>query len=236
MDDPHAPAADLRDAYADLAFSNRWLGGTDVAVAACADLVRRAARDGADPVVVLDVGAGGGDVALALARWTRRAHVRAVVVALDASPVATAHARAAARDDDRVRVVRGDLRRLPFAEGAVHVVHAGQVLHHVPRAEQADVLRTLCAVARTGVAVTDLEASPLAFHLVRAFATLTGRQRFYRHDAPVSVARAFTLEEARELARRSGIASLRVERRPFWRLSLVAGPPAAPRGRPLSGR
>src|SRR5690606_22810340 len=79
MDDPHADPRMLERTYERFALVNavvsRWrtVYRRDV---------RPRARKG--PVRILDVGAGGGDVSRAIARWSRRDGLTVDVVALDA--------------------------------------------------------------------------------------------------------------------------------------------------------
>ena len=102
--------------------------------AARARLVPPAARPGA---VLLDVACGGGLLAPHLEPGYRH-------VGVDLSPTATrvagAHGLAA--------VVRGDVNRLPFADGTVDVVVAGEILEHVP--DLARVVAECCRVLRPG--------------------------------------------------------------------------------------
>jgi hypothetical protein len=51
----------------------------------------------------------------------------------------------------------------------------------------------------------------------------TTRNRLTRHDAPLSVRRAYDAREALALAREAGWRSPRVEREPFFRMTLVDG-------------
>ena len=226
MDSPAVSWEDFRDAVEDLALSNRLLGGIAPILAACGDLARVAAQDGRRPVTFLDVGCGGGDVALALARWARSARLDARVLAVDVSPHAVRHARDTCRDEPWVSVVQADAFALPFPEGLVDVVHAGQVLHHVERADQPAFVRRLAELATTGMVISDLRRTRFAFHGVTLFGKLTGRRRLFLNDGPLSVARAFTMAEARELARASGVEGIRVERHAFSRLTWVRGPVA----------
>lgn len=87
---------------------------------------------------VLELGCGGGSFLRAL----RQHRPDLAVVGLDISARALMHAR----DRGATRVVRGDVERLPFADGSVDAVVFFDVLEHVPHpdallAEAARVLR-----------------------------------------------------------------------------------------------
>ena len=99
-----------------------------------AALVPRAQRPGA---VLLDLGCGAGLLAPHVAGRGHR-HV-GVDLSMPALAQAGAHGVAA---------VRGDLLRLPFADGVADVVVAGEVLEHV--ADAAAAVREACRVLRPG--------------------------------------------------------------------------------------
>jgi SAM-dependent methyltransferase len=226
MDSPHLPDADLERALADIAVSNRWLGGVTASIEGVADLLRIAALDGHDPVTVLDVGAGGADVALSIIRWARRNALAVRVLAVDIGGTATRVATEAGMNEPWLEVTQADAFRLPFPAGSRQVVHASMFLHHIPRPDQAGMLERLAGLATVGTVVTDLLRTRWAHVGVSAFGALTRRGHVFRNDAPLSVARGFTLPEARELAERSGVRPVRVRRHPFSRLSWTFGPVA----------
>jgi hypothetical protein len=65
--------------------------------------------------------------------------------------------------------------------------------------------------------VSDLRRSRLAYAGVWLGTHLVCRSPFTRHDGPVSVRRAYTLDELRALSRRAGCVNMRWVRRPFFR-------------------
>ena len=102
---------------------------------------------------VLDVGCGPGSITLDLAQ--RVAPGEVVGIDASASVIASARAAAEAAGDSRTRFETADATRLPFDADAFDVVHAHQVLQHVP--DPVGVLRELRRVTRPGglVAVRD---------------------------------------------------------------------------------
>ena len=168
LDDPRLPEADAIRALHDIALSNRRLGAHRAILSQIGDLIRVAAREGRGPVTLLDVGAGAGDVALALTRWARARGLVLRVLAMDASSASCEFAARAVGAEPWIEVVRGDAFRPPVADGSVDIVHAGLLLHHVPRPEQAAFLRRFASLARVGLVVSDLRRSRSSFAAVSA--------------------------------------------------------------------
>ncbi|HEV2741223.1 MAG TPA: methyltransferase domain-containing protein [Candidatus Elarobacter sp.] len=211
MDEPVADSDELEANLRDIAFANARLGGT-------APVVRALRRLGARRV--LDVGSGLGDVPLALVRDGARRGVQLQVTCLDHSEQMLALARRATGADPALRFVRADGGALPFADGAFDVVTCTLALHHFDPDGARALLRELRRVARLSPVVCDLRRSPVAFAATWLWSR-TSRNRLTRHDAPLSVRRAYTPNEALALAREAGWRAPRVRREPFFRMTLT---------------
>ncbi len=220
MDRRSPDPALLAESLGDLAWYNRYLGGTATVIHQLGRLLDGAPRR----VRVLDVGAGGGDILLALARWgARRGGDLEEGVAYDAGAetIRYAAARLAGWEGrGRLRVVRGDARALPFGDGRFDVAISSTFLHHLGPDDAVTALREMARVSVLGIVVSDLRRGAIAYLAARALAhTLWRRHRYSRHDGPASVRAAYTVAEARELAERAGLAPV-VEAQPGFRWAL----------------
>lgn len=180
---------------------------------------------------LLDVGAGGGDVALYLLRRLRELGWRPRLCLADRHPLTLRTARSrlgstlsGEEDLRRIRFVRLDAERLPFARDAFDFALSSTVLHHLDREPATRFLAEMDRVATAGWAVSDLRRSRLGYAAVRLLAwTIWRRRRLPRTDGPLSVLRSFTAAEARDLLRRAELTGARVERRPPFRLLVTGG-------------
>jgi ubiquinone/menaquinone biosynthesis C-methylase UbiE len=211
MDEPVDDVDELAGNLRDVAFANARLGGT-------APVVRALRRIGAR--TVLDVGSGAGDVPLAIVRDGERRGVQLRVTCLDVSEQMLAIARRATGAHPALAFVRGYGSSLAFADGAFDAVTCTLALHHFEPAAARALLREMRRVARIAPVVCDLRRSAVAF--VGAWLwSRTSRNRLTRHDAPLSVRRAYTPREALALAREAGWKTPRVRREPFYRMTLT---------------
>jgi SAM-dependent methyltransferase len=207
LDAPGHDAAALDGNLRDLRRVNYWLGGVRLSRRALARLT--ADLPAGAPLAVVDVAAGGADVPQALARWAARCGLRPRVLATDQSPAILR--RAAADPRPALALVAADARALPLADASVDVAICSLALHHFPPADAVRLLREMARVARRGVVVNDLVRDWFgyggAWLLSRALTT----NPLTRHDAPLSVRRAYTVPEMRALAARAGLVDLVVE-------------------------
>lgn len=129
---------------------------------------------------------------------------------------------AGADRDGTVKLMQADARQLPFADEQFDVVSLFLALHHFDPTEAAQVLREMWRVASVGIVVTDLSRSVPAYLGVWLLTRTMARNRLTKHDGPLSVLRAYTVAEVRELARQAGLPVALVRRHGPARLSLVA--------------
>jgi SAM-dependent methyltransferase len=132
-------------------------------------------------------------------------------------------ARRRAGDENRLTFVQGEGERLPFGDGGFDVAICTLALHHFEPAPARALLGELRRVARVTPVVGDLRRSRLAWAATWLYAHAVSRNRITRHDAPLSVRRAYTPGEALALARDAGWRAPRAERERFFRMTLIDG-------------
>jgi len=226
LDDPAALRGNLRD----LAWINRRLGGTRASRRAIDELLAR--RSG--PHTLLDVGTGAADIPMALIAGSATTGRPLRVTALDSREEVLGAAR---EIDDRVgttdglELVLGDGRSLPWPDRAFDVVHASLVLHHLEPADAIAFLAEAARVTRHGVVVNDLVRARHHWLGAHALLAVTTRNRYTRHDGPLSVRRAYTRVELRALLAAGGLRPVaEVEAFAGHRVAIAAVPlPAGPR-------
>src|SRR5216683_2283872 len=120
MLDRPTPAAERAASLADVERLNARFGGDALTLRWVARAL--AGLPGGRPVRVLDVGAGGGALAVRLVEWGRRSRRAIRVLALDRDPDSARLARAAAAAYPEIAVVCGDASALPVRRGGVDLV------------------------------------------------------------------------------------------------------------------
>lgn len=227
LDGP-APASEVARCLADVARLNR-MGGRGLTLSRARRLLATLPPD--RPAVVLDVGTGGADLPRALVRWARRAGRPLRVLALDRDRRMLAFARGAVAGHSEVALLEGDALALPLPDRSVDVAMSALVLHHLEPPAAALHLAELARVARHGVIVNDLARSRLGYALVWLATRVLARSRMAWHDGPLSVRRAYTLAEVRDLFTRAGLGGVHVRHHPT-RARLLAWRDGAAAGRP----
>jgi ubiquinone/menaquinone biosynthesis C-methylase UbiE len=203
MDDLSRPDSEFDQAYRELEVVNRRLGG----IRAIERFLPPAKV--APNLLMLDVAAGGCDVGEALLQ--KRV---ARIVSLDINDKGFKYAR-------KSWLLVGDAMDLPFADNTFDIVMASLFFHHLTDDACVRVLRNMWRVSKQLVIVNDLHRHPVAYFAIQALAARYSKSVMFRHDAPVSVLRAFRPAELRQFAEKAGVPA-RVHRSFPFRLVLVA--------------
>jgi len=210
LDQGRWPLPMLRANLREMALADRLLGGRR------ATLARVTSRIDALPAKhrprVLDVATGNAALPRSLYGWSIRHHRPLQLFAGDINADVLLVARVELGKAP-IRLVRHDALRMPFADESFDIVTCTQALHHFGSQAAVDLLAELARVARSAVVVNDLRRSYAAYWLARLLARGPA-SRLGRHDGPLSVLRAYTPDEARELARRAAL-DAKVRQAPF---------------------
>jgi SAM-dependent methyltransferase len=212
MDQPGLEEPLHRVALAGLGRINRFSGSGRIIWNAVERLV---ATNGSRAWRLLDLGSGGGDVAIDVARRAARAGARVTVDGFDMSPFAVryATARATERQVENVQFFRRDVLNEPLPEG-YDVVMCSLFLHHFPEDVASALLARMAGAAERLVLVNDLCRSALGYWLAWLGCRFLTRSPIVRVDGPLSVQSAFSMKEIQEVARQGGLAGAVVE--PRW--------------------
>lgn len=200
-----------------LELTNRRFGGAGIVLRA----LERWRRDwpSGSPVRLLDVGTGAADIPRAILAWARSVGADVSVTAIDSAPDVAAAASERARGVRGLSIERASLADLAASGRRFDYVTASLFLHHVPPERTAEALASLDRLATRGVVVSDLKRSWLALAGVGLLAYAAGNA-VVRHDGPLSVRRAFTVDELRGLASACGLAYLAARSEGPFRVSL----------------
>jgi len=114
---------------------------------------------------------------------------------------------------------------LPFRARTFDVVVCSTMLHHLDWQQGITLLHNMAMMARYGVVVNDLVRSRLYYYAARLVLAVIPCNQVTRHDGPLSVLRAYSVGEVREMARLAGCTRVRVSTALGYRFMLAYGPP-----------
>jgi len=196
--------------HTDIARANALFGGTRAVVSRVKALAHTLP---ASPLVV-DVGAGTGDILDAVCHALRETGRRPRPVAVD---VAVALAPAVRQRGSWF--ICGSIFDIPLPTASADLVIAAQIVHHFPPDALHSVIGELNRVARHAVLISDLRRSWIAAAGLWLTSFPLGFHPVSRHDGVVSVLRGFAPDELRSAVRQATGAAADVCSHLGWRVT-----------------
>jgi len=149
---------------------------------------------------LLDVGAGGCDIAIRTAREARQRGLKLNITALDNDKRTLPIAYQAVTDYPEIRIIEGnalDLDRL----GSFDFVFSNHLMHHLAWDDIKMFLDSIIARTRLAFVMNDLKRSNWAYLGFSIFSGLLTRGSYHFYDGRLSIRRGFLPEELRSFIR-----------------------------------
>ncbi len=202
MDDLSLSGDELQRNLEELETINTWLGGYKVVLDALEKLL-----DGysGPPLRLADIGSGGGDTLRHIAKWARRKNIPMELTGIDANDFMVQYARQRCGGFPEITFVQHDVFSEQFSHERYDIVVCSLFCHHFTDAQLVQMFRQLHRQAGIAVIINDLHRHWLAYHSIKWVTRLFSGSRLVKHDAPLSVWRAFRREELEALVRQAGI-------------------------------
>ena len=203
MDDLTLANDALRQNLDELETINTWLGGYQPVLNALQRL--KSQFPAGRPLRLADLGSGGGDTLRHVARWASKNGVAAELTGIDANAFMLEYASAKSREYPEISYRQFDIFSPEFQAQPFDVLTCSLFCHHFTDEELVTLLRQWQQQAGVAVVINDLHRHWLAYHSIKWLTRLLGGSYLVRHDAPLSVARAFRRKDWVALLARAGI-------------------------------
>lgn len=168
---------------------------------------------------ILDVGAGSGDVNRKLLRWADERGIQLSITLVDMTAEACDEARALFKGENRVTVLQADVCDLPDA--SADIVTGSQFVHHFDGEKLVEIVSHMLRASRYGVVINDIHRHTVSYTAVWITTRIISRNRYIRHDGPLSVAKGFKGSDWKELQTRLNHQSMTYNWKPLFRYAVI---------------
>ncbi|MBC8099294.1 MAG: methyltransferase domain-containing protein [Armatimonadetes bacterium] len=179
-------------------------------------------QQAAQPLHIVDLGTGSGNLPTHLMRWAQQQHIQLQLYPFDLASRNLVIAQEQRSANPAIHLIQGDVLALPFAANSIDYYISSLFLHHFSPEVLIQVLRDSYRLARRGIIMNDLVRGYLPLAAFRLIQPVFARHFLTRHDGLLSIKRAYTAAELRDLARAAGIDHAQVYSHFPWRMTLVA--------------
>ncbi len=201
MDDLNCTGEVVNQTLRELEFINRWLGGNKVTINGIKELI----KDLNNPINIVDLGCGGGDLLKEVAHWGRWKKVRITLTGIDANPNIIAFAEANTKGYEEINFKTLNVQTEVFNYVDYDIAVATLFTHHFNNQELVNLLRILTRQTKIGVVINDLHRHGLAYYSIKILTQLFSKSAMVKYDAPVSVLRGFSRQDLESILKEAGI-------------------------------
>jgi SAM-dependent methyltransferase len=166
------------------------------------------------PLTLLDIGCGYGDLLRAVRRWARKRRRSMKLIGIDLSPQVIEIARGATNGSDDIAYHASDIFHLKPAV-PIDFATTSLVTHHLSDEMIVRFLRWMETHARRGWVIYDLQRSMVPFYFIALAGVLLRLHPVVTYDGRISVARSLTRREWELAIAQAGIPSNAIDLRWF---------------------
>ena len=215
LDAPDIPAPHLERNLLELHRINYWLGGYAVSLSGLKKVLQPK-----KPAVVVDIGSGGGDTAMAIRKWSLRNNYNVQIKGIDINPHCVSYSSRRSDGLPGIEFICDDYRAVSRHVPEVDVLHASLFCHHLNDTEIVDLLQ-FAKTNKINLVINELCRHPLAYYSIRVLTKVLSRSYLVKNDAPLSVLRGFTRAEWKDLLSTAGIEKYSITSRWAFRHEII---------------
>jgi 2-polyprenyl-3-methyl-5-hydroxy-6-metoxy-1,4-benzoquinol methylase len=206
MDRDDIPFADMARTLRELNIINTRLGGHAITRTGVKKLVAESHYSIAEPLIICEIGCGGGDNLAAVFRYCQSASIPVQMIGIDINA-------------ECIEFARQQYPQLPCewvcsdyalvgkhlsSHWPPHITFSSLFCHHFTDEQLVKMLQWLRKNTRTGFFINDLHRHWLAYYLIKYITKFFSKSYLVRNDAPISVSRGFRKVEWETLFRKAG--------------------------------
>ncbi|MGM0546994.1 MAG: class I SAM-dependent methyltransferase [Bacteroidota bacterium] len=195
MDDSNCDLEELHNTYRQFDRVNQWISGWR-------KIYTHHIRPKIQlniPYSLLDVGFGGGDIPIKLARWAQADGIDLRITAIDPDPRAIAFVEST-NYPPNIQFLQCQLSALDPTDEQFDFVVSNHLIHHLTKKELLETLDQAQQLSRLAVIFNDLQRSDLAHLLFNIFSRPIFRSSFITEDGLTSIKRSYTPAELETIA------------------------------------
>jgi SAM-dependent methyltransferase len=216
MDDPAAPAKDVKQALRELETINQWLGGYNVILDALSKVPAQKKT-----LTIMDIGCGGGDVLRAIAAWAKQRKLDVKLVGVDWNPLMTSYAEQQSKAYPNISFRTMSVWDDNLLWEQADITMNSLFCHHFDDTELVKLMERMYILSNRAVIINDIHRHWFAYHSIKWITSVFSRTYLVKYDAPLSVARSLKRDEWHTVLGKAGIKKYAINWKWAWRWQII---------------
>jgi ubiquinone/menaquinone biosynthesis C-methylase UbiE len=210
----------LRQNLEELAVINKYLGGNQVTVSGLSKLIfdfqisrsksRKLPKQTSNiehrtsQLTIADLGCGGGDMLMVMAKWAKNKGLNAEFVGIDANDFMIDFAQKRTANIQNISYLHQNIFSEEFKQKVFDVMTMTLFCHHFNDQELVSLLQQFKKQCRIGIVINDIHRHWFAYHSIAWITKLFLKSYLVKHDAKLSVWRAFRRADLERIIQQAG--------------------------------
>jgi 2-polyprenyl-3-methyl-5-hydroxy-6-metoxy-1,4-benzoquinol methylase len=217
LDAPYIPKELLFQNLRELDFINRVLGGYAITLSG----IKKIVNDKNKLYHIVDLGCGGGGTMKRIAGWARAKGYQVKLTGVDKNADAINYMNNYCKDYPEISGVVSDYHSFLKTATTIDIIHCSLFCHHLKDDELETLFSFLERNTRSGFVINDLQRHWLAYYGVHIITHLLNGSYLAKNDGPISILRAFKLEELKKLLQKAQVKNFSIKRKLAFRYLIV---------------
>lgn len=199
MDDLTLSSADLRQNLEELRVVNRYLGGHLVLKIALNRLKKQGFFKEKRVYTIADIGSGGGDNLVIIAKWFKKNNIQVQLTGIDANAFMVGFAEDFCKDFPNIEFTQQNIFDTNAADLSFDLTTCSLFCHHFTDEELSAIFANIKKITDSYFIINDLHRHWFAYYSIWALTRVLNGSYLIKNDAPLSVARAFKRKELKTI-------------------------------------
>jgi 2-polyprenyl-3-methyl-5-hydroxy-6-metoxy-1,4-benzoquinol methylase len=220
LDDFNQQGETLHKALQSLEWVNRWFGNHRSVINAIHSIIKKEAK----PLRIIDLGCGGGDLALAVARLLRLHKIEFTITGIDGNAHTLAYAQKKCEAFPEINFLQAGILGNQFSIQYCDILISSHFMYHFTADALVDFLKSNLSAISTAFIFSELKRNRFAMRLFKFSRFLLPISKLAKEDGLLAIKRSFSVKEWLAILQQAGIDTYRLQSVPLFSILLTIYP------------
>ena len=210
----------LRQNLEELAIINKYLGGNQVTISGLETVFNNLTTQQAT-YKIADLGCGGGDMLMVIAKWAKHKQIKAELIGIDANDFMIKFATKRTVQFPEIQYLYQNIFSEEFQQHSFDIVTMTLFCHHFDNESLIQLFKQLKQQSRLAIVINDIHRHWFAYHSIAWITKLFLKSYLVKNDAKLSVWRAFRKSDLETIIQQAGFTNYSIKWKWAFRWEVV---------------
>ena len=207
----------LHNALQSLEWVNKWFGNHRAVIKAIQQVYKKEEK----PLSIIDLGCGGGDLILAVAKSLQQHKIEFTITGIDGNADSLAFAQKKCETFPQINFIQADILSKDFSIKPCDILISSHFIYHFSYDSLIDFIKSNLRLIATAVIFSELNRNRSAMRLFKFSSILLPISKLAKEDGLIAIKRSFTVKEWLSILQNTGIGKYSLQSVPLFRILLT---------------